>query len=187
MQFCAGTARQKPFRAIFGVGTVYTCRCRTRDCPPSRDVRRRLETGDRDTLRHLAADFPCDLTDTRFDPERALRAGDRYIRDLAADLGGNLYLIYIGYNSGPSIAREVYRRLGHDPDARLADIELHLTDVMRPVYGAGSSRRARSLLRTHLPKLARAFRRYHRPAAGLSARMSPDTSYAGHTPADRPR
>jgi hypothetical protein len=158
MQFCAGTARSKPFREIFGTGRVVTCQC-DGPCSIDKDVRRGLETGEANPDQ-LGERFPCDPTDTRFDPERAIRAGAVYVTRLDRRFGGNIYLMYIAYNSGPAVANAVYEQLDRDADATLDDIELHLADAMRPHYGAGSKRRARSLLRTHLPKIKRAYDRY---------------------------
>jgi hypothetical protein len=70
--------------------------------------------------------------------------------------------MYIGYNSGPSVARQVWADVGADPAADLTDIEPHLADAMRPYFAESADRRARSLLETHLPKLRRAYERYER-------------------------
>ncbi|QDG49270.1 lytic transglycosylase domain-containing protein [Persicimonas caeni] len=161
MQFCAGTARSRPYRKVFGVGRVYTCNC-DGPCRIDRQTRRDIETGIANPG-ELADKFPCDLTDARFDAARSIRAGALYIDRLSKRFGGNLYLMYIGYNSGPAVAGEVYKRLGRSNTASLDEIELHLADAMRPHYGAGSERRARSLLRTHLPKIKRAYDRYYEP------------------------
>jgi hypothetical protein len=159
MQFCAGTARSRPYRKVFGTGSVYTCSC-DGPCQIDRQTRRALETGVADPA-SLSERFPCELTDARFDPARSIRAGALYVDRLAQRFGGNLYLMYIGYNSGPAVAAEVYKRLGRNGDATLDQIEVHLVAAMRPHYGKGSTRRARSLVKTHLPKIKRAYDRYY--------------------------
>jgi soluble lytic murein transglycosylase-like protein len=168
MQFCAGTARSRPYRKVFGTGSVYTCSC-DGPCQIDKQTRRTLETGVADPS-SISEHFPCELTDARFDPTRSIRAGALYVDRLAKRFDGNLYLMYIGYNSGPAVAGEVFKRLGRNGDASLDDIELHLADAMRPHYGTGSRRRARSLLRTHLPKIKRAYDRYYvgKSLAGLA-------------------
>lgn len=169
MQFCSGTARRQPFRRIFGAGSIYTCGCHP-NCNTPREVSRGLETGNRSDINDLEDQFPCDLTDSRFDGTKSIRAGTRYIEDLAASYGQNLYLMYIGYNSGPGVANTVWRKLGRNSDADLDDIRPHLTDALRPHFHGASARRARSLLNTHLPRLRRSFDAYHEtdPVAGVS-------------------
>jgi soluble lytic murein transglycosylase-like protein len=171
MQFCAGTARSRPYRKVFGTGSVYTCNC-DGPCRIDKRTRRSLETGVADPAA-LSDLFPCELTDARFDPARSIRAGALYVDRLAQRFDGNIYLMYIGYNSGPAVAAEVFNRLGRDDDASLDDIELHLVDAMRPHYGSGSRRRARSLLRTHLPKIKRAYQRYYPATAPLASLSRP--------------
>ncbi|MFW6058468.1 MAG: lytic transglycosylase domain-containing protein [Persicimonas sp.] len=158
MQFCAGTARSRPYRKIFGTGRVHTCQCDGK-CQIDRAISRGLETGVA-SPDQVDDQFPCDLTDARFDPQRSIHAGAAYIDRLHRRFDGNIYLMYIGYNSGPAVAGDVYARLGRNGDATLDDIELHLADAMQPHYGRGSRARARSLTRTHLPKIQRAFERY---------------------------
>jgi hypothetical protein len=68
--------------------------------------------------------------------------------------------MYIGYNSGPAVANAVWREIDRNPDASLQEVEAHLTDALRPYYGASSGARARGLVRTHLPKIKRAQARY---------------------------
>ncbi len=161
MQFCAGTARQQPFRDIFGAGRVVACGCQSSACYVSPEAKRAMERGDAAIIAQHRADFPCDLSDARFDGARAIRAGAAYVALLERVVGGNLALMYVGYNSGPKIARAVYERLGaRGADASLDEIEPHLAAVMTPYYGAGASGRARSLHRTHLPKLLGAYQRY---------------------------
>ncbi|MEZ4460175.1 MAG: transglycosylase SLT domain-containing protein [bacterium] len=160
MQFCAGTARNAPFEEIFGTGQVYVCACRDGNCRIPKDVQADLESGDEQALLRHASDFPCRLTDARFDPNKILKAGDRYIDRLSQAFGGNIYLMYIGYNSGPMVAERVWRKLGRNPEATLEQIDAELVEAMRPTYGAGAEARARSLVRTHLPKIKRAKDRY---------------------------
>lgn len=171
MQFCAGTARARPFREIFGVGQITTCKCEG-PCQIDKETRQSLETGALNASEAGDA-FPCDPADARFDPERSIHAGAAYIAQLSARFGDNIYLIYIGYNSGPAVAARVYARLGKRPGATLSDIERHLEEGMRPYYAASSPGRARSLLRTHLPKINRAYRSYridHQTPASFAMR-----------------
>lgn len=160
MQFCAGTARSAPFKQVFGTGQVYVCACRDKKCSIPKDVQRDLESGDKDALSRHADGFPCEMTDARFNPTKILGAGDVYIDRLSKSFGDNIYLMYIGYNSGPMIAQRVWERVGRNPNATLEEIDAQLVEAMRPTYGASSEARARSLIRTHLPKLKRAQERY---------------------------
>ncbi len=165
MQFCTGTARTQPYRAVFGTGTVYRCDCSGGRCRMPREIQRDMESGDPLALERHKAAFPCEMTDARFDPTKIIKAGGLYVDSLRESLGGNIYLMYIGYNSGPSIAKKVYEKLGRNPDATIADIEVHLEEAMRPTYKSGSARRAKSLVRTHLPKIKKAYDGYYVPAA----------------------
>jgi hypothetical protein len=170
MQFCAGTARSQPYRSVFGTGQVYACRCEG-PCRISQATQRRLEAGDVAQVDSRSTDFPCELTDARFNPARSIKAARLYIDRLDEAYGGNLYLMYIGYNSGPAVAQKVYDALGRDPAASLDTIERHLASAMRPYYGTASEARASSLVRVHLPKLEGAYRRYEvvAPIPGSSA------------------
>lgn len=169
MQFCSGTARSAPFRKVFGTGTVYTCDC-DGQCDPPDHVSEALETGEREEIAALDEKFPCDLTDARFRGDRSIRAGKLYIDQLAEEFGENLHLMYIGYNSGPAVARNVWHRTGKDPEVELDEIEPHLAAAMRPHFPGSAQGRARSLVQTHLPKLQRAYRRYRDDADELLAR-----------------
>jgi hypothetical protein len=160
MQFCSGTARRSPFRRVFGTGSVYTCGCGP-DCHTPDDVERALETGRRDEIQNLDEKFPCDLSDARFDGEKSLKAGALYIERLARDYDDNLYLMYIGYNSGPAVADKVWRATGRDPSAGLDRIGQHLAGAMEEFFPQSHDTRANSLLETHLPKLQRAYDRYY--------------------------
>lgn len=162
MQFCAGTARRAPFDKIFGTGQVYRCKC-DGPCRIERDIQRDMEQGDVALIEaHVKSKaFPCEVTDARLNGAKAIRAGGAYVESLSSALGGNIYLMYIGYNSGPAVARKVYARLGKKPDATLEEIEVHLAASMEKWYGDKSERRARSLIRTHLPKIKKAYDRYH--------------------------
>lgn len=160
MQFCGGTAKKAPFKEIFGTGQVYTCGCASWSCRISREVQRDMERGDLALIEARKGEFPCDITDARFHPKKAIAAGGVYVDLLARSLGGNIYLMYIGYNSGPRIARGVFERGGRNPDMTLEEIERHLADELRPVYGPSADSRARGLVRTHLPKLRGAEQRY---------------------------
>jgi hypothetical protein len=155
MQFCAPTARSKRFRPIFGVGQVYTCRCR-KGCSVDRQTQQNLEMG-----RYTdGVSFPCELTDGRFDPVKSIHAGSLYVDDLGKRFGYNPYLIYIGYNSGPRVAQKMWERIERNPRAGLAEISPHLEGVLQPFYGDKARLRAGSLLRIHLPKIAGAYQRY---------------------------
>jgi soluble lytic murein transglycosylase-like protein len=158
MQFCSRTARSGPFRAIFGVGQVYPCQCNGR-CRVSRPARLDLESGDPRRVERQRDAFPCDLTDARFDPHKSIAAGLRFIQDLDREFHGNLAVMYIGYNSGPTVARRLWAALGRRADADLATIGRHLAAALRP-YGDAAGARARALSRVHLPKLLRAHRIY---------------------------
>ncbi len=158
-QFCSRTARSGGFRRIFGVGQVYPCRCRG-VCRVSRAARRDLESGDPARIRSRSDEFPCELTDARFDPAKAVRAGQAFVRRLSRRHGGNLYLIYIGYNSGPAVSGRLWRALGRDGKAGLPAIEARLTDALSPYFRRSAASRARNLTRVHLPKIQRAYRRY---------------------------
>lgn len=160
MQFCVGTARSARYRDIFGRGAVYSCACRSGRCSVSRAVQRDLELGRFDAVQGDPSLFPCDLTDARFVPKRALAAGTKFIARLADLHGGNIYLMYIGYNSGPGVSARVWRAVGEDPRASLEIIGAHLERALAPSFGAASRSRARGLLETHLPKIARARDRY---------------------------
>jgi hypothetical protein len=162
MQFCVSTARSEPYRSIYGVGEVYACGCGGTRCRIAKTVQRALETGGQSALEEHASAFPCDLSDARFNAEKAITAGATYVGRLSRRFGGNIYLMYIGYNSGPAIAKKVYKRLGKNADASIDDIAQHLTEVLTPYYGDKSPRRARSLLKIHLPKIQRAVKRFRK-------------------------
>ncbi|MCB9555309.1 MAG: transglycosylase SLT domain-containing protein [Deltaproteobacteria bacterium] len=160
MQFCSRTAQSRPFRAIFGSGTVYPCRCEG-PCRVERSVRSALESGSLEQVLAQQSAYPCELSDGRLDPQRALRAGYAYLEQLAGQLDDNLLLIYIGYNSGPLVARAIQRSLGSA--AKSADtvaIAPYLAAALHPTFGERAQARARGLLRIHLPKLQRAYRHY---------------------------
>ncbi len=179
MQFCAGTARRQPFRGIFGAGAVYECGCHP-DCSTPEDVSRALESGNRDSFDALEQQFPCSLTDTRFDGDKSIRAGTLYVDKLGESYGGNLYLIYIGYNSGPGVADEVWRRVGRNPEVGLDEIEQHLTGALRPHFGSDAGTRASSLLNVHLPRLSDAYEEHKQQArvAGMTSSGSTETAWA---------
>ena len=158
-QFCGPTARTNPYRKVFGVGKVYPCNC-DGACRVDRAVQKDLESGDMEKLLGHKESFPCDLSDARFDPARAIKAGNLYVGRMLRAYGGNIFLLYIGYNSGPAVASRVWRAAGRDPKMGLAEIEQHLAASLKPYFGASSDHRARSLLRVHLPKLKAAYRRY---------------------------
>ena len=154
MQFCVSTAQRRPFRSIFGRGRVTPCAC-AGPCTVPPSVARALES-DPDAVRRHAGDFPCSLTDARFDAERAIAAGAAFTAELAEAFEGNLYLMYIGYNSGPAVARKLHGIVGSN--ATLADLRPHLGTVLTRWYGDAARGRASGLLDVHLPKLERAYR-----------------------------
>ncbi|MBW2736323.1 MAG: hypothetical protein JRH20_28375 [Deltaproteobacteria bacterium] len=170
MQFCTRTARARPYGPIFGAGRIFPCDCGGGRCKVSLATRRALESGDAGQVGLVARSFPCDLGDGRFDAERSLRAGWVYIKRLSRAFGGNRSLMYIAYNSGPSVAKRVWRGLGRRRHAMLRDIRPHLVAALRPSFGAAAERRARSLSRNHLLKLDHAFRRYFRAAKEAQAK-----------------
>ncbi|MFU8803761.1 MAG: transglycosylase SLT domain-containing protein [Bradymonadaceae bacterium] len=170
MQFCAGTARSQPYRNVFGTGQIYACGCKG-PCRIESNTQRRLEMGELDGIQSRSSQFPCELTDARFNATRSIQAARLYIDRLDAAYGGNIYLMYIGYNSGPGIATKVYNALGRDPHADLATIDLHLAREMQPHYGNASAARARSLVNVHLPKLQGAYERYAQAVAEAEAEV----------------
>ena len=171
MQFCGGTARRQPFVNVFGRGQVYKCQCNG-PCRISKEIRKDMERGDENIIKQRKDHFPCDLTDARFDGAKSIRAGALYIDSLYNKFGGNIYLMYIGYNSGPAVASKVYEKLGRNPYATIEDIDVHLADVMTRWYGSSAPARARSLTRTHLPKIKKAYDRYYVPTSQLPVAMN---------------
>ena len=163
MQFCVSTAQRQPFRRIFGAGGVSACGCT--DCTVPWPVQMALET-DPTALDRMADQFPCDLTDARFDAERSIKAGVAYVKELKADLGGNLLLVYVGYNAGPAVAARLHKAVGSR--ATLGQIKPQLEPALRPYYGARAPRMARLLSGINLPKLQQARRRFAVPAVGGS-------------------
>jgi lysophospholipase L1-like esterase len=163
MQFSSRTARSG-FTWAFGAGQIYPCSC-SGGCRVPRSVRRALESGDPERVQAQRSRFPCDLTDARFNPRKSLTAGWAFIRRLQRSYGGNIYLSYIGYNSGPAVARRLWRAIGKKRRAGLDVIAPRLPGALKPFYGASAESRARSLIRVHLPKLGRAYRLYLRQAS----------------------
>ncbi|MCB9669889.1 MAG: lytic transglycosylase domain-containing protein [Alphaproteobacteria bacterium] len=159
MQFCVTTAQRAPFRDIFGRGQVSACDCGGRPCAVPPDLRDALETDSLALSRHPAT-FPCDPADARFDGRKALEAGAAYTTELGEAFGGNLYLMYIGYNSGPAVAKRLHERVGDD--ATLDDLRPHLAGVLARWYGDRAAGRAQGLLDVHLPKLRKAYEHYRR-------------------------
>ena len=47
-------------------------------------------------------------------------AGWRFIQNLDREFGGNIYVMYVGYNSGPLSARRLWKAIGRKPGANLA-------------------------------------------------------------------
>lgn len=162
MQFCSGTAQDAPFHNVFGVGQVYACGCNGR-CTVDHSTQMDLESGDLDLIKSHADEFPCELTDARFDPAKSIEAAGLYIDRLRGSYDDNLYLMYIGYNSGPGVSNRVWKALDHDATADLTDIEPLLADAMSPYYGDGSQARAQGLLTSTLPRLGSAFDAHYAP------------------------
>ncbi len=169
MQFCSGTAKTQPYRKVFGVGKVYACGCRGASCQVPRSVARALESGSKSAVVAQSDDFPCELSDARFDPPKALKAGRLYVERLHRSFGGNIYLMYVGYNSGPAVAKRVWKSVGRNPEASLEQIAEHLPAALEPYYGSSSDARARSLVRVHLPKIAKAQQRFSYATPGSEA------------------
>lgn len=156
-QFCVSTAQRQPFRRIFGSGSVSACSCGGQPCSVPSALRRRLET-DSLALQRTQERFPCSAIDARFDPERAIPAGAAYVTELAGQTRGNLLLMYIGYNSGPAVAKKLVRVAGSD--VTLEGLRPHLAPVLQRWYGDRATSRANGLLQVHLPKLQRAYEHY---------------------------
>ncbi len=186
MQFCSGTARSAPFQTIFGRGEVFTCRCGRTSCRVERATQREMESGDASLIARHSGDYPCDVQDARFDGRKSIFAGARYLADLDEELGGNLALMYIGYNSGPHVARRAVQMLGGRTDASLNEIGTVLTAAMKPYHGSRSARRARGLLERHLPKLMRAFERYEADAYDTHDPMRAIAAIPQHDALGRP-
>jgi soluble lytic murein transglycosylase-like protein len=180
MQFCSGTARDHPFRGVFGIGQVYSCSC-DGACRVGRETRRDLESGVLEDILVHEGHFPCELTDARFDPYKSIAAADLYVERLGDAYGNNLYLMYIGYNSGPAVSDTVWLAVGRNPEADLKTIRPHLTPALEPYYGGHSASRAAELLDAHLPKLAEAKAAYD--TAGPTPGAAPPTVM---TPGDIP-
>lgn len=172
MQFCSRTALRPPFDTIFDIERLRRCRCRGRCRVPWR-ARRFLETQPRALHPIVAAEFPCSLTDPRFDPEQAIRAGWAYIDRLSACFEGNIYLAYIGYNSGADVSHTIWRALGPEKARSLPEIGRVLRRALAPKFRRRARRRARALLRVHLPKIARIYRLYQQVAARSFFRAEP--------------
>jgi len=160
MQFCSRTAKSGEFGKIFGTGQVYRCVCEG-PCRVPKPVQRDLERGLPSKVDEHRHAFPCEITDARFDARKAIFAGAEYIDQLDRAYGGNIYLMYIGYNSGPGVANKVYAALGRDSGATLDDISRVLGPSMYKWYHERAERRARGLARVHLPKIEKAFDRYY--------------------------
>lgn len=163
-QFCSRTARSRPYRAVFGLGQVYPCSCRNGGCDIPRSVALDLESGDMARLIKHKATFPCDLSDARFEPDKAIAAAWLYAQRMLRAYGNNIYLFYIGYNSGPGVASRVWSKAGRQGGVGLAKIDDHLASALRPHFGDSSEARAKSLVTKHLPKLKAAYIRYYQPA-----------------------
>lgn len=183
MQFCSRTARRSPFGEIFGAGQVYTCRCSRTSCAVSRKTMKEMERGDATLVERHAKGYPCDVNDARFNARKSIFAGAKYIANLDEQFGGNIYLIYVGYNSGPAVARRLYDELGSNPDATLDEIRPELVGALEPWHGKKSERRAKGLLNKHLPKVKRAFDRYYKPTDGA---LIVDTAPPEPEPAPEP-
>ncbi|MEQ1564821.1 MAG: lytic transglycosylase domain-containing protein [Myxococcota bacterium] len=155
MQFCASTAQRAPFHAIFGVGRVSACGCD--DCSVPRETQVALETRP-DAVFAARDTFPCDLSDARFEPDKAIRAGVAYVRELGSHTGDSLPLMYVGYNAGPAVANKLYQQVG--AATTVEELRPHLAEALRPHYGSRAGPRADGLLEVHLPKLLAAYARW---------------------------
>ena len=158
-QFCVSTAQRRPLRELFGTGAVSACSCGGQPCSVPAELRQQLET-DGLALQRTTARFPCSDTDARFDPERAIPAGAAFVTELASDTNGNLLLMYIGYNSGPAVAKKLVRVAGSE--VTLEGLRPHLATVLERWYGERAASRANGLLQVHLPKLQAAYEHYLR-------------------------
>ena len=174
LQFCAGTAVRPPFSRFFPLKDLRICDCAHRRCRVPFKLRRFLETMPPGLHGLVADELPCDLGDPRFEPRGAISAGWTYVDCLARRFGGNRYLIYIGYNSGPKVAERIWRRLGEEKARELKNISRVLRGALRPNFGwRWSKRRARSLSRVHLPKFERIYQSYAEVARTLALRGRP--------------
>lgn len=157
MQFCATTAQRNPFGAIFGAGQVASCGCDDCSVPMADQIA--LET-DPTAVERLRDTFPCDLSDARFDGQRSILASVAYVRELSAISGGQLPIMYVGYNAGPAVAKALRKAVGADDDVTIDELRPHLANALRPYHGARAEPRANGLLEVHLPKLEAAYRRW---------------------------
>lgn len=176
MQFCSGTATSEPFGAVFGTGQVYRCAC-DGPCRVDRQIQRDMERGDATLIDKHKKDFPCEVTDARFNGPKAITAGSLYIDQLRNSYDDNIYLMYIGYNSGPAVANRLWRTLDRNPAASLEEIEVHLAATLERWYGDQAASRARGLVGTHLPKIKRTYQRYLEDAQqprGVALRCLPE-------------
>lgn len=169
MQFCRRTAQSGGFRKIFGVGQIYPCAC-SGTCSVARSILRDLESGDPERIGRRRSDFPCELADGRFNADKSIRAGWLFISTLEQKFGGNIYLMYIAYNSGPAVSARLMETLTRGPKSNLKEIAAALPDALRPYYRKSAESRARSLVKVHLPRIAHTFATYELQSRSRRAR-----------------
>lgn len=166
MQFCFQTAKEDTFELVFNTEDIHKCRCRSGRCKVSRETSKKFEGAILYDENHLIdkRDFPCDRKDPRFNPFASIEAGVIFVDNLRRRFRGNLYLMYVAYNSGPTIARDVFKRLGRNGRATPSQIEPHLKKVLEGRYGKKGLRRADALIKIQFPKLRKTYRIYaHQP------------------------
>ncbi len=166
MQFCFQTAKEDEFELVFNTEEIHKCRCRSGRCKVSRDTSKKFEDVILYDDHHMIdkKSFPCDREDPRFNPFASIEAGVIFVDNLRKRFRGNLYLMYVAYNSGPAIAREIFKKLGRNGRAKPSQIEPHLKSVLKRRYGKKGLRRADALLKIQFPKLRKTFRIYsHQP------------------------
>ena len=159
-QFCSPTAQDRAYKKIFGVGQIYRCSCAKTSCAFSNELKRSLELGSLELSSEEKSAFPCELKDARFDAKKSIEAGAKYVDRLSERFGGNLYLMYIGYNSGPTVASRVYKAVANNPNASLEEISKVLPAALQKTYKNKAKARANGLSEVHLPKIQKAYERY---------------------------
>lgn len=160
MQFCSMTAIRYPFNQIFDSTKLRSCACADRRCYMIRPIRRLFETSPPELYPLYQEELPCDISDQRFNPELSIKAGFTYINELYQAFEGNIYLSYIGYNSGPHVAERIWKRLGKKKASTIKGIRRVLARALRPNFKRKARRRSKALWKYHLPKLESYYRLY---------------------------